>query len=691
MANPAAAPLQVTLIGDQICATGITAQPVALGSLAQRQTIAASNVARAHDLPNAVTPVLLGIEHLSALLQQWPTTRPVLLIEKCATWCEYFLHTHALTKIPAHIHLCRGGWGLCSPLQFSTFRLQLFQQEIADLALQALHLTHIDLCNIAIFGLPEHPWETEYLHYLHQALYSVACAAQFHREHTPVYRAHRATPAAERIGFLQSANLPQQSRLFAPYFPPNVLTDWMMPLTPQDHPPGLFEGATAEALDRDPQRAIERCGRFAASAHALIDRARSERWRAFATINLAPFFGLETLLFHREALRQLDLHHLAFFRDFFSHQQRLFVGGWCFDLIDTHFANGHTTFLQHASFNAALFAPRQCPVYFFPYDYFECHQPITPPLTTRAAMHRDIAIVHTCREYAVRCTEFNELHELITTVSPLGYAAIGPLLWLLRRQLLADSRGCGNTAYWSQLMGTLEWIFHAQNRIRWVIALQPVLSRYRATVYGNGWDGFLPPALIGGSITNTQAREIFRTSTVTIDCTPVETTRLPHATAVECIAVGGCPLVVAPVFGDQHETSVPGFHAQTFAHFRTPAECENLLAKFLGDDTARQQYIVNAQQTWLPTLQSGSFHRPLSELLMEPITPAAADRTFPITQNVALDRWLLRVATGYVYSLAGFVDSALACWEQCLHDPPVPCTILAQRAARCAKEIETRD
>ncbi|GEM_PF-2152557 len=686
MTAPPAPPFQCTLSGDFLHVTGITRQPIALWSVSERVRAAANNVSAALTLPTERTPVFLGIEHLPALQKMWPHTRRAIVIEKTGAWQDLFgRQSSIMLQQPSSITLCRGGWGFCSPLHFPTFHTQWYQQELAHLALQVLRAAEAALSHITIFGLPEHAFETTYLHYLHRALHTVSAAVRFHND-TVITYADETAPRSRRIGFLHLVQDPHDADPFTPLFPPDTLSRWKMD--------EIFSGTDAfvsgvtpcTSADRDPQRVDRACEPFRQATRALVACAKRERWQAVASRNLAPFFSLEAVLFQREALRRCKLTHYAFFRDTFSQQNHIFQGGWSYPCLTTFFGDGQTIFFQHATQNATMYAPAQVPTYFYPYHYVNAQQPLAPPVALRGQLERDIAIVHNTRYYAVTYNEFNELYELVTSISPRGYAAIGPLLWHLRHHLQVQQPGDPSAAYWSQTVNKIEWLFYAQMRIRWVMSLLPTLMRYRTTVFGADWGRLLPAQLCGSLITREQTAHIFRTSAITIDCTPVDTIRLPHPTAVECIAAGGFPLVVAPVYGDPGERSVGCFTADTLVYFRTASELQTLVEHYLTDWNARQEFIQHAQAGWLKTLHAGAYHIPFAQLAHDPITRALPVAP-SITDSPTVDDWITRVAVGYAYSLAGFVGSALDCWEKCLRDPPVPCTALAIRAAKCAEEL----
>lgn len=235
---------------------------------------------------------------------------------------------------------------------------------------------------------------------------------------------------------------------------------------------------------------------------------------------------------------------------------------------------------------------------------------------------------------------------------------------------------------------TLNWFLHAQNRIRWVVRVVNHLRDYDVKVFGAGWERFVPASMVGGSLTYAQAAHKRRHSGVVVSCSPSYTYEVPHVDVIETLAAGGMPLAVVPMLETRAEQLplYPFLHAGTFPYFRTVDELGVLVRQFRADWQARQAFIEEAQATWLGTLHRGEYDRETAE---RRCTPLRAERLRDsITGNPAHDHFVLHATVGYLYSMSGYVQTALQVWKDLLGSTGMSYLPLILRAAKSAAEIQ---
>lgn len=678
---------RIHLHNNDFALSGAIGHPVPLWDIQSRLEAAAMNVVQAQTLPMGTTPILLGVEHL-AFLHDWPD-RPVVVIEKCAAHFHEFQETHASVAAPTDcIHVCVGEWGISSPLHFENVHALFHVSEIGTLAFQLMALPDAIFDQVAVSGLPEHSWEEECLHYLHRTIHTVARIKQFHLAHATDYATYRQRPATRMVAVLlrQPDERLSVDKEFGRLIPETDRRFFSVALAERPNFWAPFDAEPPTARFRDPGSANEALTPFLDRAERLWQFLQGDRPHYVAVRNVAPFSTMEEVLVYREMLFRLEIPVYAFFRDLFNNMIHAFEGGGFFTRQCARY-EAQTTLFSHEAYGAMLYRPGQHPVYHYPYRYLQPSQHIAHPVLHATALERDVAIIHRYRAKAVACNEINELYELVTGFAAGdGAAAAGRFAYRLHVHLQQHAAMQSCPAFWQVLRNLVDWIFYSQQRIRNVLAIVPRLSHHRLTVFGDGWEQILPPALCGGPLREEAVDHVYRTSGVTINCTATNTVRLPHSNAVRCLAAGGLPLVPFPMFGDPKETGHEFFTDATLPYYRSAEELETMVQHFLQHWDDRKAFITNAQQGWLRELH-GNRHKQSLDALRQTALALPTQVPTTITDNPATDAFLLQAALGYFWSFSGYVATALHIWKAACagehrHLP------LALRALTSAVEIQ---
>lgn len=677
---------EITLTETQAVLCGVSATPVPLWNLTRRLDAASENVQAARALPLGRTPILLGVEHLP-FLRDWPE-RPVVVIEKSASYHHHFQARYgAASATGPHIHLCVGDIGICSPLHFKSLRSAFYLEDVGALAFRLMDLPDTICTDTSIFGLPEHPWETEYLHFLHRTIHLVTQIKQFHHQMEPEYARYRQRPSTKVGGVLMRYSHEQVStdKNFASFLSGTDIRFFACNPPPTNDATG-FDIDYVSSNYRETAYATKLLEPTLASAHRLWIFLQEDRPQYIAYRNFSPFCAQQEIFLLQEMLHRLQIPARAYFMDVIGHMNYCYGGGWGLEPRCQRYTSS-TTIFTCDPYTSSLHHPKTVSVGYYPYRYLHPRTPLQSPLACRDALELDVAIIHSFRGLSVAFGETNELYELVATFSPLAHGAAIPTFCVsLQRHLrCVTSGGFAHSAWWHSLRRCLDWWFHLQQRIRTVLPMSQRLSKYRLRVYGMYWDQLLPSAICGGSLTFEQADHVRRHAAVVIDCNPSFTLRLPHVCAVQSLAVGGLPLVRYPSFGDPGEPSLHAFDNTTLPYFRSLDELETLVNRFVHHIDERNAFIHHAQTTWLHDLQSGDLERRYHAT--KPVVVHPHTDPLPLTNDPATNTFLLEAGMGYLYSMSGYVATALQTWRTACagehrHLP------LALRALKSAVEIQ---
>lgn len=665
---------------------GVMREPWRLWTVAPREAQAARNVEAARALPDGTTPIFLGVEHLPALCRvAWD--RPAIVIEKSRGYAEVY---RAQTKIQPgspQVQVVIGQEGIVSPLQFRGARHHFWYEEMGGLAMRLLEIEPAWWRTIVCYPLARHAVEQDYAVYLEFTLRLTAGAQQFHAHHAPAYAAVRRQSVADIVLLLLTYAQEQSTcaRDVGDFFPGLQQAYAAMPAPSLQHQSHCFaELDTAVPVDV-PCLAEMVVARQAAATEALLQRLTTIRPRVVACRNLAPFWGIEALVFERELLRHCGIPLHAVFRDLLTHMHSSLQGGGSYTAHGARYPSPHTIFYAIDGYHAARTALPGMDVRYAPYRYLPSVVPVAAPAERSDAMELDVVVVHSSRVEALAVAELNELYECVADAAG-SYAptAVHHALLQTRQRLQATWLGIA-PPFGTALLSACEWLYYAQHRIRMVMAIVPKLEARRVRVYGEGWDRLLPAALCGGKVAAAEVPHLYRHATVMLSLAPANSFQLPHPSVVECTAAGGLPLAMWPTFGDQPAYGHSFLDAQSVPYFRTADEAVELVNRYCGDWSARQARIHAAQTTWLPQL----WDAPVATTADRPACvaiPLVLDAEFPITGDRVRDAWLLEAVLGYLYSFSGYLQAALTTWQRILHDAPWRPVPLIVRAAVTAVE-----
>lgn len=674
------------LQGNTVCLEGVTVPPVRLWELPARLESARQNVRRS--IPGVAPALFVGIEHLLHLDAQWDPRRPVVIVEKCAAYARWFLLQHRLEppQTPAQILLC-GEHGVQSPLRHAEYDPVFFFQEMGHVALAMMQLPDTWFSPLEIWTLPEHATEQAYFDHFHRMLYAVVEAKRFHAGRASAYAAFRDRAVSE-----------QPCLLIRDAAPSNKALQFLRDILPVRHARVFAVGDYG-----DPINFAFPFGRHPVAREALWQeparqwlqpyRDNAERWFQFlveapppyvAYLNRSPFCTLEDVLFLEEGLRRLRVPVKAVFSEPFCLQANALQGGWSYELFDRYGDVERTTVYTFDAFSASSVGPRALSTVLYPLsDLVRVGAVVPPDGSTR--FERDIAIVHASRSLALAAPPaLHELFDCVIQHSPLELGtAIHRFLAMMRHRLeQSGEASLFQKTLWHYIDHT--WLpFIRVRRVKQLIAR--LHQEYRIEVFGDGWQGLVPAVCCRGVVSREQVAEVYRQSTVTINCNPVQSVTAFHVNVVECLAAGGLPLLYMPSIDLAGHPAVPFFSTEQQYYFGNEVELRGYLERFCRNPAQRLEAVAAAQQGWLHDVQkrhrSGTTPPPVIPLHR---TDYAAQS---ITSNPTLDRALIDVGVGYMCWFVGYGAKALHYWDQALAQWPHPYAPLLERVEQVRREI----
>ncbi len=385
--------------------------------------------------------------------------------------------------------------------------------------------------------------------------------------------------------------------------------------------------------------------------------------------NFAPFHTFESYLFVYKLLEKFQIPIRPFFMDFYNLMYLGFLGGGPYHFL-IHYGNPANIKLFHSDpVVAKLYGPQTMSTSFYSFNHtYQLTGHIAPAMQSSDMLY-DISIIHLAR-MTPETPGFGLLFEHFQILAKQFDVFDGKELYKYWFHFKNFMKKNGlNSLFLDQVLNSIDWFFYSMLRIERVKQIYFQLKeQFNIKVFGDYWEAWLPSEACGGNLVREQLHEIYHHSLVTLDVSITNTKVSPHVNVLESLCSGGLTLIMDTIYEEGSEDlkwAKPFLNEESFLYFQDIEQLQKLVKNFKNDFNSRNAYIQQSQKNILSAIANQGYDDKFPDIEKNVIQTRYDDPKMKMQQmDLAQLQECFEISLGYVYSLIGYPQKALAIWEK---------------------------